>query len=276
MKDDDRMRSAKQLCKKDPGPTSIDGYDLTTETSFRSAMHRAVLSQGCLPTSLYSSDAYQTPNGQTIPFVYGDEFFFNNIGLPSNNGYLLNPVDPYASTTQSRNLRVIQSELTPTYRAKNDTFELNADFAVTPALMLSSQTGYNKDELRSTEDFNRFNTASDLFAYAPAGTILTAGSRPYIAPEGVFCDPQLGLFVEDGGRGPVAGARLAVLAGSAPGLAFRGAVQFQPWCQLHALPDRRRLLRLQQRDHGHHHGVAGQRARPIQPLLRIQRPHADP
>src|SRR6185312_11429509 len=60
--DDDRVRSAKQLCKKDPGPTSVDGVDLTNNS-----IDRTWLSQGCLPTSLYSNDAFQTPNGQALP-----------------------------------------------------------------------------------------------------------------------------------------------------------------------------------------------------------------
>ena len=70
--------------------------------------------------------------------------------------------DPYASTTQSRNLRVIESRLDPRYRAKNDTLEFNADYNVTPALTFTSQTGYNHDFLWSTEDYNRFNTARDF------------------------------------------------------------------------------------------------------------------
>ena len=75
--------------------------------------------------------------------------------------------DPYASTSQSTNLRVIESALTPTYQAKNDTLELNADYNVTPALTFSSQTGYNKDFLWSAEDYNRFNTQPGIFTYYP-------------------------------------------------------------------------------------------------------------
>ena len=89
---------------------------------------------------------------------------------------------PYDNVAQSPNLRVIESEIEPTYRANNDTMEFNADYNLTPALTLTSQTGYNRDFLWSTEDFNRF------------------GSNPgfYKAP---FCDPQLGcsnrLIAED-------------------------------------------------------------------------------
>ena len=193
--DDNRMRTAKQLCKKDPGPTSVDGFDITNLPPApglswsTSTYYRAQLSQGCLPTSLYSPEAFQTPNGQVIPFVSADEFLFNGLGGTAAGGYILNQIDPYASTVQSRNLRVIQSDLTPTYRAKNDTFELNADFAVTQSLTLTSQTGYNKDELHSFEDYNRFNTAPGLFgADNGPGTV----NQPNVAPGGIFCDPQLG------------------------------------------------------------------------------------
>jgi len=183
--DDDRIRSSKQLCKKDPGPDSVDGLDL--DTTGDANFYRAWLSQGCLPTSLYSPDAFETPNGQSIPFVAADEFIFNGAGGTAANGFLLNQIDPYGSVTQSRNLRDIQSDLTPTYRAKNDTLELNADFDVTPQFTLTSQTGYNKDFLYSTEDFNRFNTAPGLF-----GSVGGSGGAPEISPGGIYCDPQLG------------------------------------------------------------------------------------
>ncbi len=180
--DDDRARSTKQLCKKDPGLTSIDGFDVSGDP-----VAQAVTSQGCKPTSLYSADAFETPNGQSNPIVAVDEFVFNN----GANGFLLNQVDPYASVAQPRSLRVIQSLIDPTYRAKNDTFELNADLRVAPDLTLTSQTGYNKDQLASTEDFNRFNTTPGLFnglgAVDPTGF-----DPPPVTVNGVYCDPQVG------------------------------------------------------------------------------------
>jgi outer membrane receptor protein involved in Fe transport len=185
--DDDRMRSAKQLCKKDPGPDIVDGLDLTALPG--SAYYHAWLTQGCKPASFYSSDAFETPNGMAIPFVAAGQFIFNGFG-GSNHGFILNQVDPYASGVQSTNLRNIQSDLSPTYHAKNDTYELNANLQVTPELTLTSQTGYNKDRLESTEDFNRFNTASGLFSTATADG--PAPDRPAIAPGGIYCDPQVG------------------------------------------------------------------------------------
>ena len=140
--------------------------------------------------------------------------------------------DPYASTTQSRNLRDIQTTLNPVYKAKNDTLELNADYNLSPALTFSSQTGYNQDFLWSTEDYNRFDTRPGAFSYASADNILGqlspdpngllicsqnsvpgdfCGGRSVgtpcpqagysCTPAGVFCDPQLGcsdrLVAED-------------------------------------------------------------------------------
>jgi outer membrane receptor protein involved in Fe transport len=184
---DDRIRSAKQLCKKDLGPNTVDGFDLDTldPNSIANAnFYRSFLSQGCLPTSFYSRDAFQTPNGQSIPFVAAGEFLFNGAGGSAPGGFLLNAVDPYGSTVQSTDLRHIESELNPTYRAKNDVIEFNADADITPQLKLTSQTAYSKDELASTEDFNRFNTAPGLF-----GTLSGPNS---LTPGGVYCDPQLG------------------------------------------------------------------------------------
>ncbi|HEY5239667.1 MAG TPA: TonB-dependent receptor [Rhizomicrobium sp.] len=199
--DDDRLRSGKQLCKKDPGLTSVDGFQLNEANlpvppssgyppDFGVQFVRSWLSQGCLPTSFYSKDAFETPNGQAIPFVAADEFIFN--GIPNSSipgGYLVKDVDPYANQTQSTNLRVIQSLINPRYRAKNDTLEFNADYAVTPQLTLTSQTGYNQDFLFSTEDFNRFDTQPGIFD--PTVRSNAHGSTA-IAPGGVYCDPQLG------------------------------------------------------------------------------------
>ena len=178
---DDRLRSAKQLCKTDFGP----GYDPATGTdnvgghlkgfsaSGLNVGAADFFTQGCVPTSLYSPDAFQAPLSFALPYVVGlDILGVDRLG----NGV------PYDNVAQSPNLRVIESEIEPTYRGNNDTLEFNADYNLTPALTLTSQTGYNHDFLWSTEDFNRF------------------GSNPgfYKMP---FCDPQLGcsdrLVAED-------------------------------------------------------------------------------
>jgi len=217
--DDDRMRTAKQLCKTDPSRTEVGGV-MVPGASIQAYDDRNYLSQGCLPTSFYSADAYQVPNGTSLPYYEP----LSNIGAPiTANNFRF---DPYASTTQSHNLRVIESTINPKYKAKNDVVEFNTDYQVTPALTASSQTGFSQDFLWSTEDYNRFDTRPGAFeasyspstgappglvtpdpsglgvcahldgsqctsigtACTPSGTAIPPACQPY----GVFCDPQLG------------------------------------------------------------------------------------
>ncbi len=196
--DDDRLRSAKQLCKTDPGIGEVGGFP--KPIGFGSyGLPGNFFDQGCKPTSLYSPDAFEAPNGLSLPYVTGlyDEGHGNGI-------------DPYASETQSRNLRVVESGLNPTYRAKNDVVELNADYAISPALTFTSQTGFGHDFLFSAEDYNRFGAAAGLFRYGGDGVhpdtfdVLpdpAAGKNGVPADAGIFCDPQLGcsdrLILED-------------------------------------------------------------------------------
>jgi len=170
---DDRARSTKQLCEKDPGPSVVDGPagpQIPNAGNFGSAW----LTQGCLPGSLYAASAFETPNGAGIPFVDALELF---------TPYVKAGTDPYAGVTQSHDLRTVDSLLDPKYKAKNDTLEFNVDYTLSPALTLSSQTGYNKDYLYSTEDYNRFNTAP---------IFMDPGGRTLVGQDNQYCDPQLG------------------------------------------------------------------------------------
>jgi len=166
--DDDRMRTAKQLCKTDPTPTEVRGVPVGN--SFIAAYSSGpYLTQGCLPSSLYSADAFQVVNGDSLPYYEP----LGNKGVPVWGNYA--NFDPYASTTQSRNLRVIETALNPIYKAKNDTVELNADYTISPTLTATSQTGFNQDFLWSTEDYNRVNTAEGAFFYTtPQGMPYTS------------------------------------------------------------------------------------------------------
>jgi len=204
--DDDRIRSSKQLCKTDPGPDTVGGNPSNLQG-------KVFLSQGCSPTSLYGDDAFQVVNGFSLPYyggLVGAGFGLSVLNLLSASGN----IDPYASVTQSHNLRVIQSTLNPGYKVKNDLLELNADYTLTPALTFSSQTGFSHDFLWSTQDYNRFNTQPGIFAYDPAtfgtrsiadgnfacadGTISFGGDTCVADGHGnshatgYFCDPQLG------------------------------------------------------------------------------------
>jgi len=234
---DDRIRSAKQLCKTDYGPggtptngvVDIDGSIKNVGPGYGTtgAVGGNYFTQGCAPASLYSSQSYEAPLGFTLPYITG----LQAVGRSS-------PINPYASESQSHNLRVIESGLNPTYKAKNDVVELNSEYAVLPALTLSTQTGFSHDFLYSAEDYNRFGAAAGLFTYTgdgvhaddhgvlpdpsglhvcvdstdpvcsnvPAGTVCqpsvaSAGSYTGCAIAGYFCDPQVGcsdrLILED-------------------------------------------------------------------------------
>jgi len=185
--DDDRMRTAKQLCKTDRGPQNIGNVNVRQANTVGDGIGLAFtvtnanLSQGCLPTSLYSPDAFQVPYGYALPYV--------TAGYVS--GAMNATIDPYASTVQSPDLRVIETQIDPVYKAKNDTVELNADYNLTPSVTLTSQTGYNQDSLWSTEDYNRFNTSPGIFQ-PPLVTNGVPRLQTLITPDGEFCDPQLG------------------------------------------------------------------------------------
>jgi len=179
---DDRMRTAKQLCKTDIPPTVIDGVPVPAPVA---GLYGALqfgqnyMGQTCLPTGLYSADAFEVPYGFSLPYVVAG-------GL---SGFVNENVDPYASTTQSRNLRVIESTIDPHYRAKNDTIELNVDYDVSPGLTFTSQTAGNEDYLWSTEDYNRFNTSPGFFEKNFQDT---PQHHSIVGNDLMFCDPQLG------------------------------------------------------------------------------------
>jgi iron complex outermembrane recepter protein len=188
---DSRARSTKQLCTRDPGPSSIgDVQNLSTLAS-------AFLSQGCQDASLYAPAAFGTPNGLSIPYVLAGVQNTEIIGLehhtfaPVN---LLKPIDPYGGEMQSPNLREIASQFDPNYRAASDIVELNFDYELTPHLTFTSETAYNEDKYFATEDYNRFTTVPGVFNDSTGlkNAITLTGPTPKITPGGVFCDPQLG------------------------------------------------------------------------------------
>jgi iron complex outermembrane receptor protein len=196
--DDDRIRSSKQLCKTDYGPGFVPappGSNITG-TDYVGGVAKPIgggfygdpgdsFIQGCVPASLYSPDSFQAPLSFALPYVLGA----GDLSLEQG--------DPYSNVTQSRNLRVVESGLDPTYKAKNDVVEFNADYAVTPALTFTSQTGFGHDFLYSTEDYNRFGSNPGVFVYRGSFNgglqdIDGAVPDPNIPGAAIFCDPQLG------------------------------------------------------------------------------------
>jgi outer membrane receptor protein involved in Fe transport len=188
---DDRMRSAKQLCKTDPLRDYVDGVKTPPpgQRLNQTSNMGGYFSQGCQMASLYSPDSFEVPNGFSLPYV--------SAGL--YGGILHIGQNPYANTTQSTNLRVIETSLDPVYKVKNDLVELNVDYNISPKITFTSQTGYNQDFLWATQDYNRFNTTPGFFN--PVGVDAMGGTATFdtskvdyglLSPDGVFCDPQLG------------------------------------------------------------------------------------
>jgi iron complex outermembrane receptor protein len=210
--DDDRLRSGKQLCETAQPPSTISGQagnyvfnQSVPGPSFGGSFaffyfNQEYMSQGCQAASLYSASAFQVPYGAALPAVIALQAA--DLETPGFN--------PYAETTQSTNLRDIQSAILPTYRAKNDTLEYNATYTISPELTLTSETGFNQDFLWSTEDYNRFDTEPGIFDGGGEANPLSLTPNPagyFLPPDAgsnggyIFCDPQLGcssqLVAED-------------------------------------------------------------------------------
>ena len=113
---DDRLRSGKQLCKTAPIPTTVDGVPM-----FRLAGSNRV---DAIPAAISARDVCRRRFIRRMlskcrtdfrcPITIG----WSDWNTGSRRVYA--GFDPYASTTQSRNLRVIESTINPTYKAKND------------------------------------------------------------------------------------------------------------------------------------------------------------
>ncbi|HYG26014.1 MAG TPA: TonB-dependent receptor, partial [Caulobacteraceae bacterium] len=202
--DDDRLRTGKQLCHRDPDrhvigttPVHVSDPDNAFDTLW-GTVRPALFSTGCQAGSLYSDGAFGTPNGLAIPFIFGASVLGNTsefmVGTDDNGNPigLIRLSDPYGGLMQSRNMREIASLRDPRYRATADLLELNVDFDLSPELTLSSQTAYVQDEVYSFQDFNRFNTQpvfNDTSTFGPANV---GADWRKLAPGGVYCDPQIG------------------------------------------------------------------------------------
>lgn len=193
--DDNRARTGKQLCTTDPGPTQVGSYNLT------SPYLRGVLSQGCLPGSLFEDEAYGTPNGVGMAQIWAA----GNVtyGYRGNPRQIVSGItrgtDPYAGVIQSTNLREISTSYDPKFRANNDVLQLNIEYDISPSLTFISQTTYAKDYFWSTQDYMRY-VSNEIFNRSDyddyrniRGVIVKVDDTQYnAAPGGVYTDPQLG------------------------------------------------------------------------------------
>lgn len=162
--DDSRVRTGKQLCIKDPGPTSVGGVAVA-------AAARNFLSQGCLAgQALNSRDTVNA--AATLGGLLG-----NLTGLLTG--------DPAAGTSVPRDLRTIQSAFDPVYRASTEFYQVDFSWDITPNLTLTWLSGFTSFSLYSSEDYNKFR---------PTGTFNNIPAAPFnvLFPGGVVTDPQVG------------------------------------------------------------------------------------
>lgn len=165
---DDRMRGQTTRCTPDQGPASVGGVPTNTIT-------RGLLSQGCLNASIYTPAALGAPN--TFGTVYG------TIGLAT--GTLSRNAN--AGVRQNDNPRDFASLIDPTYRAKNDLVQFNADWNVTPSLQLSMLASYGKDSFAARQDPTSSVPVQNSFNVSA------------LSPGGVLTDPQLGATTAPAG-----------------------------------------------------------------------------
>lgn len=189
--DDNRSRTGKQLCHRDEGPTTVGSTDISALPNVR-----GVLSQTCLPKSIYDEGAFGVPNGLSLPHIVAGLTKTLGQAQPGRNMpkvQLMPNVDPYAGLSQSRNLREINTQFDPVFRAKNDVYQLNIDIGLSDFITLQSQSSYTSDNYYSTQDYYRF-VSNDVFNNSQGlyGTRELNPSFDGPTPNGIFTDPQLG------------------------------------------------------------------------------------
>lgn len=197
--DDNRARSTKQLCTTDPGASQVGSVTITDKAL------RARIGQGCLPGSLYDDAAFGKPNGNALVYLY---YPSNSISL---GGYVPRPsiaggtmkfpiiTNAMSDGMQSKNLREIESNWDPIFRAQNDVVQFNWEFKPSESLQFISQTAYSSDRFYSSQDYNRFLTKAGIFTDTTHDPFYISGTRlvdteqyPGPTPGGIYCDPQLG------------------------------------------------------------------------------------
>ena len=158
--DDNYTGDEKTLCAGDPGPASVGGVPVTD------AQARAYLSVGCLQSPL-TSLASQTGVVNSASTIGGQLVNLLGFGVGNLNAGSSQPNDPHGQSLSAD----------PYQHARNDNYQLNVEWDLTPSLKLSSLTNYNEDHIRQG--------AGGI----PASTPFF--STP-LTPGGVANDPQVG------------------------------------------------------------------------------------
>lgn len=163
--DDDRTGGYQTPCRNDPGPSQIGGVTV------QSALARNLLSRGCLPGSVYGSQATGLPNSTATLAGF----------LALAGGFAgANDLSAAAPALPS-DLRTVREALQPSYKARNDLFEFNIEYDLTPSLKVVALSSWSEDHLRN---FNDLSANSSPTSYQQTA-FLTGG---------IVADPQIGSF----------------------------------------------------------------------------------
>lgn len=158
--EDDRLRSGKQFCQKDPIKTSFAGIDIT-------GTDRNITTVGCT--------GVDTPLSQMRDRV-------NSVGtLGGGLGVAVGLLSGDAFTSQNfGDFRTIESAFDPEFSADMTLYTLKGEYDLTDSMTLSYLGSYTETSSVSKEDYNKV---------APT---VTFNEIPGLFPGGVVNDPQLG------------------------------------------------------------------------------------
>ncbi len=169
--DDNRLRSGKQLCDKDPFETSFQGIAISPADQLYTSL-------GCQEAPL--SESYDRLNSAAT--------LGGGLGITAglmNGDVYTSPLDP--------NLRNIESAFDPRYQAEQSLLIWQAEYDLTDALTLTYLGSRNETEVTSEEDYNK-STPDTPFnvSGAPLGNPALAGVYEALFPGGLVSDPQIG------------------------------------------------------------------------------------
>ncbi|MCI3131968.1 TonB-dependent receptor [Phenylobacterium aquaticum] len=167
--DDHRLRVGKQLCVKDPGPTTIGGVATNTSAATRTQDY---FSQGCKLSDLHGANALQEINSAVT--------LGGGLGVAAG---LING-DAYAGKQQNPDLRKIESVFDPLYRNDADVYQLNIAYQLSDNLELTYTGGYSENKGFTEADYNRAVPTGTLNPNVFFGQLTDAN--------GYFDDPQVG------------------------------------------------------------------------------------
>jgi len=169
--DDDRIRSGKQLCIKDPFNTNFGGVPISPADQIYTSL-------GCQEGPL--SQARDRVNSAA---TLGGGLAIT-AGLLNGDAYT-QPVNP--------DLRAIESAFDPVYQAEQTLYEWRAEFDIGDSLTATYLGSFSESEVLSIEDYNKIApTITFNETGFPLGNPALQGVYDAIFPGGVVTDPQLG------------------------------------------------------------------------------------